>query len=119
VILACAQAAPDRSVISLLAPGGKLSVFSGLPPSVSDTPLDMTYIHYKELTIAGAYGCTAQNNRDAVDILSETPAPVQRIITKRILPEDIVGALSSDVSRKPFKTIAEFCHESSVCKSVK
>ncbi|MFP4031993.1 MAG: alcohol dehydrogenase catalytic domain-containing protein [Desulfococcaceae bacterium] len=74
---AALNAAPAGSTIgeglARLRPGGRFCLFSGLtggsPPSLAD----LNRIHYRQLTVTGAYGCTRDGMRKALQILAECP----------------------------------------------
>lgn len=60
--------------ISLCEKGGQLGYFSGLLPEKLEAKA-LNEIHYKELEIYGAYGCTAGGNRKALELLAEGLVP--------------------------------------------
>jgi len=71
--------------LSVLAKKGRLCFFSGL---VTDTPvhaIDLNLIHYKELAVFGAYGCSSRHNRIALELMATGMIRVQDMTT-RILP---------------------------------
>lgn len=78
------SACPDPRAVcwgaELLEPGGRLVVFSGLREPAG---LDLNLVHYRELRLVGAYGCTSSQNRLALRILSEHVASAASLITGR------------------------------------
>ncbi len=83
IIVACAEVNPAL-LPKLLAPRGRLCLFSGLPASSVQLPWDFNLIHYRELTIIGAYGSTAAQNTAALRLIDTGKIPVSWLITKRL-----------------------------------
>lgn len=89
-----AGSAPEVPVqgIKMLNKRGRIIFSSGLPYGHENVPLDHNQIHYKEIQIFGAYGCTSEQNREAVRMLSTGRLNVKYLITHRIsLDELIIG----------------------------
>jgi len=55
----------------IMNPGGCVSFFSGNHKGKEVLPVDMNAVHYKELTLAGSYGCNIGDFRDAINMLAE------------------------------------------------
>jgi len=53
IIFACSQMGLNEKFIKLMAPGGGVSIFSGMPPPVAQIQLDLNAIHYNEIKISG------------------------------------------------------------------
>jgi threonine dehydrogenase-like Zn-dependent dehydrogenase len=74
---AALNAAPDGSAVAealaRLRPGGRFCLFSGLAGGSPPSPADFNRIHYRQLTVTGAYGCTRDGMRKALQILAECP----------------------------------------------
>lgn len=71
VIIPAFGGAPlSYDLMGLLAKGGRLCVFSGMPSDQSKKAIDLNSVHYEEKLIAGAYGCTPRQNRRAIELLS-------------------------------------------------
>jgi L-iditol 2-dehydrogenase len=110
VILACAEAAVDESLLSLMARGGRISMFSGPDRSWATTQVSMSLIHYKELQISGAYGCRSQDNKKALEILSSRPHSLEGLIEKRVGFNELVQGLEAVLRRESLKTVLQVDH---------
>jgi L-iditol 2-dehydrogenase len=89
----------------LLAPGGRICVFSGTGPENHSEPMDLHAIHYRELTITGAYGCSSRQNRKAVELLTSGKIKADWVITKRARLEKIEDALNHSADRSGMKSV--------------
>lgn len=49
--------------------GGSVSLFSGNDPGDAISPIDLNILHYRELSLAGAYGCNLADFQRAIDLL--------------------------------------------------
>lgn len=87
VLPACPDPRALEWGLDLLNSGGRLVMFSGLKERVA---LDLNQVHYKELSLIGAYGCTAAQNKRAVELLAAGVIPVDLVISHR-LPLNMVS----------------------------
>lgn len=82
------NAAPvTRTVIQGLAalkPGGAFCLFSGLTDDAVLPASALHRIHYRQLRITGAYGCTRRQMREAVDALTRFRESAAAIVESRI-----------------------------------
>lgn len=101
-------ACPDPKALlwgaELLEPGGRLVLFSGLGGSAD---LDLNLVHYKELHLIGAYGCTNAQNREALGILSGHADWAQELITQRMGIASAWEALAAAQSHDQLKVVIE------------
>lgn len=90
VIPACS--APEVLVqgIEMLKKRGRIVFFSGLPNGYKNITINHNLIHYKELKIFGAYGCTSEQNRKAVRLLSAGRINVKYLITHCISLDELI-----------------------------
>jgi len=90
VIPACSAPEVPVQGIKMLNKRGRIVFFSGLPYGHENVSLDHNQIHYKEIQIFGAYGCTSEQNRDAVRMLSAGRLNVKYLITHRISLDELI-----------------------------
>lgn len=108
VILAASGEADVATLPPLLAPRGRLCLFSGLPRQGAVVPLDANLIHYRELSITGAYGSTAAHNRMAVELIASGEIPVTRLITRRFRLDEIEEGMAYTAGRVGLKAVITF-----------
>ncbi len=106
ILIAAPNLDVSSDLLKLLAPGGRLCLFSG--PGSCVGPIDIRQMHYRELTIAGAYGCSSRHNRIAMELLASGAIDADWIITKRATLENIQDALDHSSQRAGLKSIIEF-----------
>ncbi len=94
----------DSNVFGLLAPGGRLCVFSGPRREDSPLPIDVRDMHYRELTVVGSYGHASRHGRDAVKLLREG-SDLSWIFTGRYGLEDVRQAFGHASGRTGQKAV--------------
>jgi len=107
ILLACRESAL-KPLLELLAPGGRLCLFSGLPTESARAQLDANLIHYREISITGAYGCTTAQNRAALELIASGQIDVSRLITRRLSLDEIGEGLEYTGRREGLKATIEF-----------
>ncbi|HRA50797.1 zinc-dependent dehydrogenase [Actinotalea sp.] len=89
IITAAPSGAAQEEALKMVAPGGRISFFGGLPKDNPIIALDSNVVHYKELMIMGANGSSPAHNRQALAMIADGSVPVADLITHR-LPLDQV-----------------------------
>ena len=89
VITAAASGQAQEQALRMVAPGGRISFFGGLPKDRPTITLDSNVVHYKELTIKGANGSSPAHNKEALALIADGSVPIADLITHR-LPLDQV-----------------------------
>ncbi len=107
LILACSEVGLNESLLKLLAPRGRVSLFSGVPADVSQVRLDLNFVHYGEIRIVGSYGSTATHNAEAIRMISSGELSVEGLVTNIVDLDRIWEGLEYTASRKGMKTVVE------------
>lgn len=89
-ITACSVPVAQSQGLQVLKKGGRLSLFAGLPKGHSINPLDMNLIHYKEISVYGAYASTIPQHVTAYNLLAKKIVDGQKIITNILPMEQLV-----------------------------
>lgn len=111
LIFACSQVGLNESFMKLLAPAGRVSIFSGIASQFSQSSIDFNQIHYNEFFISGTYGCTADQNRNAMELISSEPGLAKKLITHRVDLDSFHQGIEHTASQKGLKTVVEVSHE--------
>jgi len=102
ILLASRDVEIDDNLLSLLAPRGRICLFSGLPEERIYPRLNFNAVHYRENMITGAYGCTSAQNRKALDMIS-SGFDVNWLITKRVGLDEIKKGIEHAKAREGLK----------------
>jgi len=75
--------------LSRLRPGGTFCLFSGLTDGKEIPSAFLNEIHYRQLHVCGAYGCTRKQMQTALDILKKYAKEAEMLLEKGIAPDQI------------------------------
>jgi len=92
-VAACPGTGAFTAALSALRPGGRFCFFSGLPGGKHVPAQDLNPIHYRQLTVTGAYGCTRDQMARALALLAEHGCIAARLIDGQFGLEDVPGLL--------------------------
>jgi L-iditol 2-dehydrogenase len=108
-LLATPQVVIDDALLDRMAPGGRVCAFSGRPKEASRIDVDVNRLHYRELTLVGAYGCTSGSDAEALRLIAEGNVNVKPLISARMPLEDIERGFRMIEERRALKcVITEF-----------
>ncbi|MDQ1586751.1 MAG: L-iditol 2-dehydrogenase [Actinomycetota bacterium] len=92
VITAAASGKAQEDALLMVARGGRISFFGGLPKDKPTITLDSNLVHYRELTIVGANGSSPAHNKKALELIASGSVPVADLITHRLPLEGVLDA---------------------------
>ena len=105
ILTATPEVRVDNDLQKLLSPGGRICIFCGPAPGNYEELIDLRTIHYHEMTISGAYGCSSRQNRQAVELLTSGKIKADWLITKRTNLAGIEEAFSHSAQRSGMKSV--------------
>ena len=105
VITAAPAGQAQEQAISLVAPGGRISFFGGLPKDKPFINCDSNLVHYKELFLAGANGSSPQHNKMALEMISSGKVRVNDLITHRVPLSEVNIAIEAVLSGEAIKVV--------------
>jgi L-iditol 2-dehydrogenase len=85
----------QQAALEMAAKRARIVYFAGLPKHDPVSPLDMNELHYKELSIVGAYGATHRQYRITMDYLDRKRDLLARVVTHRFPLERIAEAFET------------------------
>ncbi len=107
VITAAASGRAQEAAQHMLARGGRLSMFGGLPKDAPTVTIDANLVHYRELTLVGANGSSPQHNAQALAMIASGEVPVADLITVRLPLEQLHEALRTVADGEAIKVTIE------------
>ena len=105
VITAAPSGAAQEQALDLVAPGGRVSFFGGLPKDKPTITVDSNAVHYRELIIAGANGSSPAQNREALGLIASGKVPVADLITHTLPLERVTEAIAAVTSGEAIKVL--------------
>ena len=98
VINACPDFIAFNLGIAKVAKGGRISFFSGITKNEHVETNLLNLLHYKEVTLTGAYGLTKKNMEDALPFMARNCSFLEKlvedIVPLKLVPELIQNVLS-------------------------
>ncbi|MCY9786078.1 zinc-dependent dehydrogenase [Nocardiopsis sp. EMB25] len=107
VITAAASGRAQEDGLRMVARGGRISFFGGLPKDDPIIRLDSNLVHYREISIFGANGSSPDHNRRALELISTGAVPVSDLITERMGLSDVHKAIETVASGTAVKVTIE------------
>ncbi len=105
ILLTTPKADINSNLLSLAAQGGRICIFSGLNSKDPERTLDMNMIHYRELSIVGAYGCTSSSDTHALEMISSELINVKKFIQKRVSLDDLYSGIDAVENSRVLKCV--------------
>ncbi|MFT6972973.1 MAG: L-iditol 2-dehydrogenase [Pontimonas sp.] len=105
VITAAPSGQAQEQAISMVAPGGRVSFFGGLPKDTPTIAVDSNVVHYKELILAGANGSSPAQNAEALEMIASGKVPVADLITHRLPLGNVREAIDAVTSGDAIKVV--------------
>jgi len=106
VVTCFRDAALEYPLLKLVAPGGRILMFSGISGNRGVVPTDLNMVHYRELGVLGAYGCTSVQCRLALELLGDE-LDVSWLISQRMDLEKLEKTFSVLSSKEWMKVCVE------------
>ncbi len=82
-----------------------MSLFAGFPKDQTALGLDGNLIHYNQIRVMGAFGCTPRQYRLAQELLSAKRIDGEKVITHRISLEEINEGFNLMMKGKALKVV--------------
>jgi L-iditol 2-dehydrogenase len=95
-------------MMDLLSANGRLCVFSGPRKGEYEAPINIRSMHYRELTMVGAYGCSSSHDREAVELIRSGHVDLSWMVTHRCGLNDVHGAIDHTSMRRGMKSVIVF-----------
>jgi L-iditol 2-dehydrogenase len=107
VIAAAPSAKAQEQAITLATKRGRVSFFGGLPKTAPCASVNSNLIHYRELSISGAYGSMPRHNRTALDLLASGRGHGKVLIGLTIPLERLMDAYEAAAAGHVLKVVVK------------
>jgi L-iditol 2-dehydrogenase len=105
VIVAAPSNKAQEQSVTLAARRGRINFFGGLPKTNPIISLDANIVHYRELSISGAYGSRPAHNRAALDLIASGQLRTQPLIGLELPLDRVVDGLHAVEEGRVLKVI--------------
>ncbi len=93
VIVACPSREAQEQSLQMTAIRGRISLFGGLPKSDPFIKFNSNTVHYKEITVYGAFTSSPEQNQSALELISAGRINTQNLITHKLPLADMVKGI--------------------------
>jgi L-iditol 2-dehydrogenase len=107
VITATGVGSAQEQALEMAALRGRISLFGGLPKDDSTIRFDSNLVHYRELSVFGAYGSAPRHNREALRLIADGDVRVDDLITHREALADVHRAIETVIAGTGLKVVVE------------
>lgn len=107
VITATGVGQAQEQALEMTASRGRISLFGGLPKEDSTIRFDSNLVHYREISVFGAYGSAPRHNREALSLIADGGVRVDDLITHRMPLADVLGAIETVRTGGGLKVVIE------------
>ena len=80
-IVACSSTRAQVQALGLVNKGGRVNFFGGLGVGHPEITIDSDIIHYRELTVTGTHGSLPQDNREALELITNREVKVSDLMS--------------------------------------
>jgi L-iditol 2-dehydrogenase len=93
IIIAAPSGQAQEQALQMVAKGGRISFFGGLPGDRPNITLNSNIVHYNEVSIYGAYASRHFQYYEAAKLLSSKRVDLGKLITHKLPLEDLVKGI--------------------------
>ena len=104
-IVACSSGKAQQQALQIAAKKGRVSFFAGLSKQNSTIELDSNIIHYKEISVFGAFASYREQYLRALELISSGKVKAMGLITHRFPLDRIVEAIETAKSGIGLKVV--------------
>jgi len=108
VVNACSSLDAFRQGLLQLRSGGRFCLFSGFPDEGEACVSLLNEVHYRQLKVLGAYGCTRRQMARSLDIIEAYSEVLALLIEERVTLEAVPSALPRILLGQSLKVIVDF-----------
>lgn len=107
IIVACGVNSVQEQAVSSAAKKGRISFFAGLPKDKPTITFDSNLIHYREISVFGAFASFAEQYREALDLIEKGRVDAAKLITHKFPLDNIVEAIGTAAGGEGLKVVMQ------------
>ncbi|PKM82144.1 MAG: alcohol dehydrogenase [Firmicutes bacterium HGW-Firmicutes-14] len=107
VVPCCPEPKAFVEGLLVLAKRGRLCFFSGVLIDSPSPPIDINLIHYKELSVYGAYGCSTSHNKMALELIADGSINVRDMVTLTVPLKEVLSGIELVAGSKETKIVVD------------
>lgn len=107
VFTACSTVDAQIAALRTVGPRTAINFFGGLPSTSAKLALDSNLIHYQQAFVTGSHGSTPKQFTAAMNWISQTTLPIEKLITHRFPLTSIEDAFKNSLNRTGLKTLIQ------------
>lgn len=111
VIVACGSHQAQVDAMRMAAKMGRVSFFAGLPKDKPTITFDSNWLHYREISVFGAFASHRAQFIKALELISSGRIDAAKIITHRFPLERIVEAIITTKKGEGLKSVINFTED--------
>ena len=108
VVNACSSLDAFRQGLPQLRSGGRFCLFSGFPDEAEASASLLNEVHYRQLKVVGAYGCTRRQMARSLGIIEAHSEALTLLIEERITLEAVPSGLPRILLGQALKVVVVF-----------
>jgi L-iditol 2-dehydrogenase len=105
VIVACPSRQAQEQSLALVGRGGRIVMFGGLPRSDALITVNGNDIHYREITIHGAFAIRPSHFATSLKLIASGRVPARKYVTNAFPLDGIGEAFSAEVLKRSLKVV--------------
>ncbi len=105
VIVAVGVAAAQKDALRMVAKGGRVNFFAGLPKGKEEVPLNTNLIHYKQIVVLGTSMQTPYEFKKTLDLVAAGVVDIKPIITHRFSLQNGLEAFNTALKAEGLKVV--------------
>jgi L-iditol 2-dehydrogenase len=107
-ITACPSPEVQKKSLELMAEGGRINFFGGLPKAKENVTINTNIIHYKQLIVTGTTRASIGHFRKTLQLIADGLIDLTGIVTARYSLKDIGKAFENAEKAIGLKSVIEF-----------
>jgi L-iditol 2-dehydrogenase len=109
VIVAAGSKDAIISGIKMTGKMGKVCMFAGLPKDSPEVLLDLNYMHYRQISLHGAFSSAPRHNAMALEMIRSGQVKTKKIVTHLVSLEKMVEGVEAAENRTGLRVVVSPC----------